>query len=157
MRIACGFDHAGFPLKDEVLDAVTGTGHEPVDVGTWSTDPVDYPDIALAVGRAIATGDAERGVLVCGSGAGVSVAAGKLPGIKAATVHDEYTAHQGVEHDDLNVICLGARVIGPELAREIVATYAGAAFSGEERHRRRVAKLELLERDGLEAELGGAE
>jgi ribose 5-phosphate isomerase B len=157
MRIACGFDHAGFPLKDEVLDAVREAGHEPVDLGTDSTDPVDYPDIALAVGRAIAGGEAERGVLVCGSGAGVSVAAGKLNGIKAATVHDEYTAHQGVEHDDLNVICLGARVIGPELAREIVATYAGASFSGEERHRRRVAKLELLERDGLNAELEGAE
>lgn len=154
MRIACGFDHAGFPLKDEVLDAVSGAGHEPVDLGTWSTEPVDYPDVALTVGRAIAAGEAERGVLVCGSGAGVSVAAGKLPGIRAATVHDEYTAHQGVEHDNLNVICLGARVIGAELAREIVATYAAASFSNEERHRRRVAKLELLERDGLEAELG---
>src|SRR5690242_1467101 len=119
MRIACGFDHAGFPLKDEVLDAVRAAGHEPGDLGTDTSAAADSPDIALAVGRASAGGEGERGVLVCGSGAGVSAAAGKLKGIKAATVHDEYTAHQGVEHDDLNVICLGARVIGPELAREI--------------------------------------
>ena len=154
MKIACGFDHAGYPLKAELLEIVREAGHEPIDVGTDSTDPIDYPEIALAVGRTVASGEAERGVLVCGSGAGVSVAAGKLPGIKAATVHDEYTAHQAVEHDDLNVICLGARVVGSELAGEIVRTYLGAVFSGVERHRRRVAKVEALERDGLNADLG---
>jgi ribose 5-phosphate isomerase B len=153
VKVACGFDHAGYPLKQEVLEIVREAGHEPLDLGTDSTEPVDYPEIALAVGRAIASGEAERGVLVCGSGAGVSIAAGKLPGIKAATVHDEYTAHQGVEHDDLNVICLGARVIGSELAGEIIERYLGATFSGAERHRRRVAKSEALERDGLDAAL----
>lgn len=151
MRIACGFDHAGFPLKEEVLDTLREAGHEPVDLGTWSTDPVDYPDVALAVGRALIEGSAERGVLVCGSGAGVSVVASKLPGIRAATVHDTYTAHQAVEHDDLNVLCLGARVVGPELAADVLRAFARAEFSGAERHRRRLAKLEAIERDGLAA------
>jgi ribose 5-phosphate isomerase B len=149
--IACGFDHAGFPLKGAILDALRGADHEPLDLGTDSTEPIDYPDKALAVARAVVAGDAERGVIVCGSGAGVSVAATKVPGIRAATVHDTYTAHQGVEHDDLNVLCLGARVVGPALASEIVIAYAGARFSGEERHRRRLGKIDAIEREGLAA------
>jgi ribose 5-phosphate isomerase B len=153
VRIACGFDHAGFPLKDEVMRIVGEEGHEPLDLGTDSPEPVDYPDKALAVARAVASGEADRGVIVCGSGAGVSVAASKAPGIRAATVHDTYTAHQGVEHDDLNVLCLGARVIGTELAGEVVRAFLGAEFSGAERHRRRLAKVDAIERDGLEARL----
>ena len=153
MRIACGFDHAGFPLKEMVLDTLRAAGHEPVDLGTHSTDPVDYPDVALSVGRAVRSGEAERGVVVCGSGAGVSVAATKLPGIRATVAHDTYTAHQAVEHDDVNVICLGARVVGPELAADILTAYAAASFSGEERHRRRLAKIDALESDGLDAHL----
>jgi ribose 5-phosphate isomerase B len=146
MRIACGFDHAGVPLRDAVVGALEEDGHAVLDAGTYD----DYPYAALAVARALA-GGAERAVLVCGSGAGVSVAATKLPGVRAATVHDGYTAHQGVEHDDLNVLCLGARVVGPELAREIVRVFAAASFSGEERHRRRLEQVVALERDGLEA------
>jgi ribose 5-phosphate isomerase B len=146
MRVACGFDHAGAPLRDAVVAALEGDGHAVVDAGTYD----DYPYAAAAVARALA-GDAERAVLVCGSGAGVSVAATKLPGVRAATIHDGYTAHQGVEHDDLNVLCLGARVIGPELALEIVRTFAAASFSGEERHRRRLGQIAALERDGIKA------
>lgn len=146
MRIACSFDHAGVPLRDAVAAALTEGGHELVDAGTHE----DYPYAAAAVGRALADG-AERAVLVCGSGAGVSVAAAKLPGVRAATVHDTYTAHQGVEHDNLNVLCLGARVIGPELARELVRTFAAASFSGAERHVRRLGQVDALERDGLDA------
>jgi ribose 5-phosphate isomerase B len=153
MRVACGFDHAGFPLKQEVLRIVEAEGHEPIDLGTDSPEPVDYPDKALAVARAVAGGEAERGVIVCGSGAGVSVAANKAPGIRAATVHDTYTAHQGVEHDKMNVLCLGARVIGTELAGEVVRAFLGARFSGEERHRRRLKKVLAIERDGLDASL----
>jgi ribose 5-phosphate isomerase B len=145
MRIAVGFDHAGVPLREAVLDALAQAGHEPLDAGTFE----DYPLAALAVGRALAAG-AERGVLVCGSGAGVAVAASKLPGVRAATVHDTYTAHQCVEHDDLTVLCLGARVIGPELARELVRTFADARFSGDERHRRRLAQVAALEVGALE-------
>ena len=153
MKIACGFDHAGFPLKDTVLDALREAGHEPIDLGTNSTDPIDYPDVALAVSRAVRDGRAERGVVVCGSGAGVAVAAAKVPGIRAATVHDTYTAHQAVEHDDVNVLCMGARVIGSELAHDILGSYAAASFTGEERHRRRLAKIDEIEAHGLDAEL----
>ena len=153
MRIACGFDHAGSPLRETVFEVLAEAGHEALDLGTDSTEPIDYPDKALAVARAVAGGDADRGVIVCGSGAGVSVAATKAPGIRAATTHDTYTAHQGVEHDDLNVICLGARVVGPALAAEIVRAFVGASFTGEERHRRRLGKVAAIERDGLEAEL----
>ncbi len=141
MRIACGFDHAGAPLREVVLHALEQDGHELVDVGTFE----DYPDAAVAVAQALA-GDAERAVLVCGSGAGVAVAACKLPHVRAATVHDTYTAHQGVEHDDLNVACLGARVIGPELAADVVRTFAAARFDGVERHARRLAQVAALER-----------
>lgn len=148
MRIACGFDHAGVPLRDAVVTALERDGHTVLDAGTYD----DYPYAAAAVARALApTGEAERAVLVCGSGAGVSVAASKLPGVRAATVHDGYTAHQGVEHDDLNVLCLGARVIGPELAAEIVRAFAAARFSGEERHVRRLGQVGALERDGAQA------
>jgi transaldolase/glucose-6-phosphate isomerase len=141
MRIACGFDHAGLGLRDAVLEGLAQDGHDVRDAGTFD----DYPYAAAAVARALADG-AERAVLVCGSGAGVSVAASKLPGVRAATVHDGYTAHQGVEHDDLNVLCLGARVVGPELARELVRTFAAARFGGEERHRRRLAQVAALGR-----------
>ena len=153
MTIACGFDHAGFPLKLAVLQTLHDTGHQTLDVGTDSTEPVDYPVIALKVARAVRDGDAERGVLVCGSGAGVAVAAAKIPGIRAATIHDTYTAHQAVEHDDVNVLCLGARVVGPELAADILRSYALASYSGEERHRRRLAEVLEIERAGLEADI----
>lgn len=146
MRVACAFDHAGAPLRDAVVTALEHDGHEVRDAGTYE----DYPYAAAAVARALADGGAQRAVLVCGSGAGVSVAATKLPGVRAATIHDTYTAHQGVEHDDLNVLCLGARVIGSELARELVRAFAGATFSGAERHRRRLGQLAALERDGLD-------
>jgi ribose 5-phosphate isomerase B len=153
MIVACGFDHAGFPLKREVLEVVRESGHEPLDLGTDSADPVDYPDIALAVCRAVVSGDAERGVLCCGSGAGVSVAATKVPGVRAATITDGYTAHQAVEHDDVNVLCMGARVLGAELAGDILRAYLAAGFSGAERHRRRLAKVDAIERQGLDADL----
>ena len=146
MRIACGFDHAGFPLKPEVISVLEDAGHEVVDLGTNSTAPVDYPDVALRVGRTIVEGEADRGVLVCGSGAGVAVAASKIDGVRACTVHDTYTAHQAVEHDDINVLCMGARVIGPELAGDILRAYSAARFSGEERHVRRLGKLLDIER-----------
>lgn len=154
MRIACGFDHAGFPLKELVLATLRNAGHEPLDLGTDSTDPVDYPDYALAVARAIRSGEAERGILVCGSGAGVAVAATKVEGIRAAMAHDTYTARQCVEHDDVNVLALGARVIGPEIAAELLLAFAAAEFSGADRHRRRLAKVDAIEREGLDAKLG---
>lgn len=147
MKIACAFDHAGFPLKPIVLETLDAAGHEAIDLGTWSTDPVDYPDTAREAAEAIRSGRAERAVVVCGSGAGVAVAACKVPGIRAATAHDTYTAHQAVEHDDVNVLCLGARVIGPAYAAEIIAAYAMAEFSGEERHKRRLGKIQAIERE----------
>jgi ribose 5-phosphate isomerase B len=156
MLIACGFDHAGFPLKEAVLAVLAERGHEVLDLGTDSAAPVDYPEKALAVADAVVGGRADRGVIVCGSGAGVSVTASKVPGIRAATVHDTYTAHQAVEHDDLNVLCLGARVVGVRLAQEIVGAYVDAAFTAEERHRRRLAKIAAIERDGLDADLGAS-
>lgn len=146
MRVACAFDHAGFALKALVLEVVRSEGHEPVDLGTHSTDPVDYPDTARAAGEAIREGAAERAIVVCGSGAGVAVAACKLPGIRAAVAHDTYTAHQAVEHDDVNVLCLGGRVIGPAYAEEIMRMFLRAQFSGEDRHRRRLEKVAELER-----------
>jgi ribose 5-phosphate isomerase B len=151
VKIACAFDHAGYPLKPMVLEAVASVGHEVSDLGTWSTDPVDYPDTARMASEAVRLGDADRAILVCGSGAGVSVAATKLPGIRAATCHDHYTAAQSVLHDDCNVLCLGARVIGPAIATELTIAFCGATFSGEERHVRRVGKIAVMERDGLEA------
>jgi ribose 5-phosphate isomerase B len=148
MIVACGFDHAGFPFRDRLLRVIAAHGHEILDFGTDSPEPIDYPDKALEVGRAIVSGAAERGILVCGSGAGVSVAAAKIRGIYAATVHDTYTAHQAVEHDGLNVLCMGARVIGPEVAAEIVPAFLDALISMEERHVRRRGKIEEIERTG---------
>jgi ribose 5-phosphate isomerase B len=145
MRIACAFDHAGFPLKPVVLATLEAAGHEPIDLGTHSTDPVDYPDTAREAGEAVREGRADRAVVVCGSGAGVAVAACKMKGIRAATAHDTYTAHQAVEHDDVNVLCLGARVVGPAYAAEIIAAFARAEFSGEDRHVRRLAKIQAIE------------
>jgi ribose 5-phosphate isomerase B len=147
MKVACAFDHAGFPLKQQVLEKVKELGHEPIDLGTYSTDPVDYPDTARAAAEAIRTGDAERAVVVCGSGAGVAVAGNKVPGIRAACAHDTYTGHQCVEHDDCNMLCLGARVIGPALAADVIAAFLGARFTGEERHVRRVGKIQAIERE----------
>lgn len=145
MRIALSADHAGFPLKQELLAVLTSQGHEVHDFGAYSTDPVDYPDSAAAVAGAIMTGGADRGIVVCGSGAGVSIAANKFPGVRAAVCHDTYTAHQAVEHDDLNVLCLGARVVGGSLAQDIVRAFLSATFSGEARHRRRLDKVLAIE------------
>jgi ribose 5-phosphate isomerase B len=146
--VACGFDHAGFPLRERLLPLIEALGHEVLDLGTDSTEPIDYPIKALEVGHAVVSGRAERGVIVCGSGAGVSVAAGKIRGVYAATVHDTYTAHQGVEHDGMNVLCMGARVIGAELAAEIVTAFLGAEISDEERHVRRRGEVRDIERTG---------
>ena len=145
MRIAIGSDHAGLELKENLAAYLLELAYRVVDVGTHSTDPVDYPDLAEAVGRALKEEQADRGVLVCGSGVGASVAANKIPGIRAGLCHDTYSAHQGVEHDDMNVLVLGARVIGVELARELVRAFLGAEFTGEERHRRRLEKILALE------------
>jgi RpiB/LacA/LacB family sugar-phosphate isomerase len=145
VRIAVGSDHAGFALKQDVAEALRQAGHEVLDVGTHSTAAVDYPDSAEAVGTAVVDGRAERGVLICGSGVGASVAANKLRGVRAAVCHDTYSAHQGVEHDDMNVLVLGARVLGSALALELVRAFAVARFTGEERHVRRLQKVEALE------------
>ncbi len=146
MIVACGFDHAGYVLRERLFAEIAALGHEVLDFGTDRPVPIDYPDKALEVGHAVASGQAERGIIVCGSGAGVSVAAGKIRGVRAATVHDHYTAHQGVEHDAVNVLCLGGRVIGPEVAVEIVQAFLGAVISDEERHVRRRAKVAEIER-----------
>jgi ribose 5-phosphate isomerase B len=145
--IACAFDHAGFPLKPMVLETLQRLGHETIDLGTDSTDPVDYPDVARAACEAVRDGQAERAVVVCGSGAGVAVAACKFPGIRAAVAHETYTAHQAVEHDDVNVVCMGARVIGPLIAAEVLEAFVGARFTGEERHVRRVGKIAAIEEE----------
>jgi ribose 5-phosphate isomerase B len=145
MRIVVGSDHAGFELKETIGAHLRGLGHDVLDVGTYTTDAVDYPDFAEAVGKAVLDGRAERGVLICGSGVGASVAANKLPGIQAGLCHDTYSAHQGVEHDQMNVLVLGARVIGVALAKELVETYCGANFTHEERHVRRLGKIRGLE------------
>ena len=145
MRVVIGSDHAGFPLKEDLTAYIRQLGYQVVDVGTHSTEAVDYPDYAEAVSKALLGGQAERGVLICGSGVGASVAANKLPGIRAGLCHDTYSAHQGVEHDDMNALVLGGRVIGPELARELVTAYLAATFTDEERHRRRLHKVYALE------------
>lgn len=146
MRIVLGADHAGFEMKQDLLAYVRGLGHETLDVGTASpTAPDDYPDFAAAVGAAIREGRAERGILICGSGVGASVAANKIPGVRAGLCHDAYSAHQGVEHDDMNVLVLGSRIIGPELARELARNFLAAKFTGEERHRRRLEKVRKIE------------
>jgi len=145
MKISIGSDHAGFPLKQEVIAHLRGEGHEVVDLGTNNTDPVDYPDYAEAVGKSILDGTVKRAILICGSGVGASVAANKIPGVRAGLCHDGYSAHQGVEHDDMNVLVLGARVIGVALAKELVANYMHASFTNEERHVRRLKKVIAIE------------
>ncbi len=145
MRVAVGADHAGFELKRDLAGALAQKGHEILDLGTHSSAAVDYPDIAEAVATAVRNGQVDRGVLVCGSGAGVAVAASKFPGVRAAVCHDCYTARQAVEHDDVNVLCIGARVIGPALARTLVETFLSAEFDAEERHLRRLAKIDAIE------------
>jgi ribose 5-phosphate isomerase B len=145
MKIVIGSDHAGFALKNSAGDLLRSLGHQVLDVGAFNENPSDYPDFAEAVGRAVLDGRAERGVLICGSGVGASVAANKLIGIRAAVCHDTYSAHQGVEHDDMNVLVLGSRVIGVKLAEDLVKSYLGAKFTNEERHVRRLAKIRALE------------
>lgn len=149
LRVALGADHGGFPLKVELLPWLEGQGYEVVDLGAHVLDPADdYPDFAEAIARVVASGQAQRGILVCGSGVGASIAANKVPGIRAGVCHDTYSAHQGVEHDDMNVLCLGARIIGIELARELVTAFLKARFTSEERHRRRLGKILDMERRG---------
>jgi ribose 5-phosphate isomerase B len=149
MKVAIGCDHGGFPMKEVVLNAVRSAGHEPLDFGTDSSAPVDYPDFVEKVGVAIQLGNAQRGILICGSGVGACIAGNKMKGIYASVCHDTYSAHQGVEHDDMNVLCLGARIIGEELAREVVLAFLSARFigndPGEDRHARRVGKVRKLE------------
>ena len=145
MKIAVGCDHAGFPLKDVAIAELKSLGHEVIDMGTDSTDAVDYPDYAQAVAEAVMRGEAGRGLLLCGSGVGACVAANKVPGVRAATCHDTFSAHQGVEDDDANVLCMGARVVGENLALEIIRAWDAARFSGAERHKRRLGKVNAIE------------
>ena len=145
MRVVVGADHAGYELKQVLADDLRQTGHEVIDAGTHSGAAVDYPDYAEALGKIVLEGRAERGVLICGSGVGASVSANKLPGIRAGLCHNTYSARQGVEHDEMNVLVLGARVVGVELARELVNQFLAARFCGEERHRRRIDKIKALE------------
>ena len=150
MRISIGADHAGLPLKEELKPWLEAQGHELLDFGAHEFDrDDDYPDYAEAVARAVAEGEVTRGIMVCGSGVGACVTSNKVRGVRACMCHDTYSAHQGVEHDDMNVLCLGARIIGGELAREVVTAFLGAQFSGEERHQRRLNKLLAVERNSL--------
>ena len=146
MQIVLGSDHAGFELKKILNDHLQANGHLVLDVGTYGTAPVDYPDYAEAVAKSVLQGEAERGILICGSGVGASVAANKIPGIRAGLCHDCYSAHQGVEHDDTNVLVLGARIIGAELAKDISLTFLNARFTAEERHQRRLSKVIDIEK-----------
>lgn len=148
MRVAIAGDHAGFPVKEELVTFLTEMGYDVDDLGAYHLDPLDdYPDFAKALANAITTKQVTKGILICGSGAGASIAANKVPGIRAATCHDTYSAHQGVEHDDMNVLCLGARIIGGEVARELSVAFLNATFSGEERHVRRLEKTLAIERE----------
>ena len=147
MKVAAAFDHRGVKLRERILEEILRAGHEPVDLGTDAPEPkIDYPDKAQDLGEAILSGAAERGVLVCGSGVGASIAACKLDGIRAAICHDTYSAHQGVEHDDMNVICIGSEIIGAELAGELIRAFLGSKFDGGERYRRRLEKIEEMEK-----------
>lgn len=146
MRFAVASDHAGFALKGEIITMLSTGGGLVLDLGTDGPEPVDYPDFAMAMGEAIRSGQADRGILICGSGVGASIAANRIPGVRAGLCHDTYSAHQGVEHDDMNVLVLGARVIGPELAMELVSAFLAARFSGEERHARRLEKVKGIEK-----------
>lgn len=149
MRIAVACDHAGYPNKGDVIEAVKTAGHEAIDLGTYGVESVDYPDYALKIGEAIIQNEAQRGILICGSGVGACIAANKIKGIYAAICHDAYSAHQGVEHDDMNVLCLGGRIIGPALINELVRSFLSARFigndPGQERHARRVSKVKQIE------------
>jgi ribose 5-phosphate isomerase B len=147
MLIAIAADHAGFRLKVLIVEFLKGLGYDMVDLGTQSEEPVDYPDYARAVAEEILSRGVSRAILICGSGVGACAAANKFPGIRAAICHDTFSAHQGVEDDNLNILCLGARVVGPELAKEIVRVWLSAAFSGAERHRRRLAKIDQIEKE----------
>ena len=149
MRIAMGSDHGGFELKQDLKERLIDAGHDVLDYGTGTADSVDFPDFVAPAARAVAAGEADRGVVLCGSGAGAAIAAGKITGVRAATIHDVYTAHQAVEHDGLNVIALGGRVVGVELAWEIVRTFLAAEFSGGENYVRRVAKIDALDRSRI--------
>jgi ribose 5-phosphate isomerase B len=152
MRVAVAFDHRGVKLRERVLEEVQAAGHEPLDLGTDAAEPaVDYPDKAREVGGAIRSGEAERGIFVCGSGVGASIAACKLPGVRAAICHDTYSAHQGVEHDDMNVLCIGSGVVGADMAAELVRAFLAAEFDGGERYRRRLEKIEAMEREAANA------
>jgi RpiB/LacA/LacB family sugar-phosphate isomerase len=148
MRIALAADHAGFELKEKIAGYLEAKGFEVMDLGTDDEEPVDYPDFARALGKVLQEEKAERGILVCGSGVGACVAANKMSNVRAGLCHDTYSAHQGVEHDDINVLCLGARVIGEELAKDLVSAFLSARFTGEERHVRRLAKIEAMEEAG---------
>ena len=145
MRIAVACDHGGYPLKQYVLEVIRSLGYETMDLGTDGIESVDYPDFAIKAGKAVQTEKAERGIILCGSGVGACIAANKMKGIYASVCHDTYTAHQGVEHDNMNILCIGARVIGPELAREIVLSFLGADFLQEERFQRRFKKVKAIE------------
>jgi ribose 5-phosphate isomerase B len=148
MRVAVAFDHRGVHLRERILEEVSVLGHEALDLGTdTDAEPVDYPDKAQEIGEAVRSGGAERGIFVCGSGVGASVAACKLAGIRAAVCHDVYSAHQGVEHDDMNVLCLGSEVVGPSLAVDLVRAFLAAKFSGGERYVRRLEKVKRMERE----------
>jgi ribose 5-phosphate isomerase B len=148
MKVILGADHGGYALKNELLSRLKGK-YDVTDAGAYTFDETDdYPDFAVVVGKAVATGKAERGILICGSGVGACIAANKIPGIRACLCHDTYSAHQGVEHDDMNVLCMGARVIGPALARDITTVFLASKFSNEERHIRRLAKMKLIEKEG---------
>jgi ribose 5-phosphate isomerase B len=149
MRIAIASDHAGFIIKDDIINLVQDLGHEVNDLGTFDQEPVDYPDSAEKAGKIIQSGLADRAIILCGSGVGVCIAANKMKGIYAGTCHDTYSAHQAVEHDNMNVLCIGARIIGTEMAKEIVTAFINAKFSQEERHKRRIRKVKDLEEKGL--------
>jgi ribose 5-phosphate isomerase B len=145
MKVGIGGDHAGFPLKEDLREFLIAEGHEVVDKGTFTEESVDYPDFTRYVAESVQKGEVERGIVICGSGVGASVVANKIRGIRAGLCHDTYSAHQGVEHDDMNVLCLGGRIIGVQLAREIVQAFVGARFTEEERHKRRLSKLMEIE------------
>lgn len=152
MKVAIGYDHAGAPLAETVRETLGSLGHEVVDTGQSN----DYPNVAFAVGKDVAAGEVDRGIILCGSGAGVAVAACKIPGIRAACAHDHYTAGQCVSHDDVNVLCLGARVVGTAVATELVEAFMATTFSGEERHLRRLGKVNQIEAEGLDTDLAPA-
>ncbi|TSJ60253.1 ribose 5-phosphate isomerase B [Starkeya sp. 3C] len=148
MRLVIGSDHAGWSLKGAVIDHVRSLGHEVIDVGSYDDKPVDFPDIARQVAAKVTSGEAERGIMVCGTGVGASIAANKMKGIRAAVCHDIHSAHQSVEHDDVNVMCIGAQIVGPWLAKDLVSSYLSAEFSTDEDFRRRVEKLHQMDAEG---------